>query len=349
MFGIRFVKAEPTTYLMVFERGRVLREGTGLAGFYNATTTTLVAVPVGIQERGFMMEQVTADFQKVTVQGQVTFRVAEPRRLAGLLNFALDRAGKRHASDDPEKLSQRVLKLLEVLSQQSLLALKLPEALRAAGAIAGKIEAGLRAHPELVALGLEIQAVSILAIRPVPETARALEAEAREAILRAADEAVFARRNAAVTQERAIRESELETEIAVEHKKRAIREAQLDAEASVRRRNHALRAADMEADVALETQRQEFVAHNAENTRTLAEAEAHRLKAVMTALESADPRLVQALAAAGMQPAQLIAQAFGGIAEKAERIGQLNVSPELLETLAAATTPVRKVSHAAGR
>jgi hypothetical protein len=34
-----------------------------------------------------------------------------------------------------------------------------------------------------------------------------------------------------------------------------------------------------------------------------------------------------------MQPSQLIAQAFTGIAEKAERIGQLNVSPDLLQSL----------------
>ena len=347
MFGIRFVKVDPTTHLMVFKRGRIVRDGPGLAGFYHARTTTLVAVPVGVQEQGFMLEQVTADFQKVTVQGQATFRVAEPRRLAGLLNFALDRRGRAYASEDPVKLPQRVVKLLEVLSQQALLALTLPEALRAAAAIAGKIEAGLRAHAEIVSLGLEIQAVSILAIRPVPETARALEAEAREAILRSADEAVFARRNAAVTQERAIRESELETEVAVEHKKRAIREAQMEAEASVRRKTHAQRAADMEADIALETKRQDFVVRNADNTRTLAEAEAHRLRAVVSALESADPRVVQALAAAGMQPAQLIAQAFGGIADKAERIGQLNVSPELLQSLAA--VPARKARHDEGR
>ncbi|HBY62113.1 MAG TPA: hypothetical protein DEH78_20015 [Solibacterales bacterium] len=43
--------------------------------------------------------------------------------------------------------------------------------------------------------------------------------------------------------------------------------------------------------------------------------------AVMKAMQDADPRIVQALAAAGMKPDQLIAQAFGGIAEKAERIG----------------------------
>ena len=53
----------------------------------------------------------------------------------------------------------------------------------------------------------------------------------------------------------------------------------------------------------------------------------------MQALEKVDPRIVQALASVGMQPAQLIAQAFGGMAENAGRIGQLNVSPDLLQTL----------------
>ncbi|MDH3321094.1 MAG: SPFH domain-containing protein, partial [Betaproteobacteria bacterium] len=121
-----------------------------------------------------------------------------------------------------------------------------------------------------------------------------------------------------VENERAIRESELDTEIAVGQKKNQFRDA------------------EMQANVALEEKRKEYVARNAHNTRTLAEAEAHRLGAVMKALESADPRIVQALAAAGMQPSQLIAQAFGGIAEKAERIGQLNVSPDLLQSLLAA-------------
>ncbi len=50
-------------------------------------------------------------------------------------------------------------------------------------------------------------------------------------------------------------------------------------------------------------------------------------------MEKSDPRIVQALAASGMQPGQLIAQAFGGIAEKAQHIGQLNMSPELLQSL----------------
>ena len=43
----------------------------------------------------------------------------------------------------------------------------------------------------------------MLAIKPKRHTARALEAEAREALLRRADEAIYSRRNSAVEQERA--------------------------------------------------------------------------------------------------------------------------------------------------
>jgi len=336
MFGLRFVKVAPTTHLMFFRSGRAARQGAGLSGFYYAPTTTLVSVPVGSQEQGFIFEQATSDFQHVTVQGQVTFRVAEPERTAALLNFALDRRGRAYASDDPQKLASRVVKLLEVAVHDAILRLRLVDALRAAADVARIVDAGLKTHPEIVALGLEIQSVAILAIKPTPETSRALEAEAREAILRAADDAVYARRNSAVEQERAIRENELETEIAVEQKKRTIREVQMDAEASVQRKKHELRATAMEADIGLETQRKDFVALNAENAHTLAEAEAHRMRAVMAALQSVDPRIVQAIAAIGMQPAQLVALAFGAIAENAERIGQLNISPELLQSLATA-------------
>jgi hypothetical protein len=100
-----------------------------------------------------------------------------------------------------------------------------------------------------------------------------------------------------------------------------------------------MRRQDMEADIELEEQRRQYVARNADNTRTLAEAEAHRVAAVMQALEKADPRVVQALAAVGMQPGQLIAQAFGGIADKAGKIGQFNISSELLQSLLQSPAP----------
>jgi len=335
MFGLEFVKVDPTQYVMQFRKGQVVKEGPGLSFLYFAPTSSVVAVPTAAVEQGFMFEHVTRDFQAVTVQGQVVFRVKAPKQTAALLNFTLSRDGKRYASDDATKLPFRVVRVVEVLSQQAVKGWPLKEALLASDALADTIARGLSAATEITSLGLEVLTVSVVAIRPTPETAKPLEAEAREAILKAADDAIYARRNAAVEAEREIRESELETQIAVERKQRTVRETQMEAEAAIQERSQALRQKRMEADIALESARRRFVDTNAANTRVLAEAEAHRVGAVMEALKSADPRVVQALAAVGMEPRQLIAQAFGGIAERAEKIGQLNVSPELLAGLLA--------------
>ena len=333
MLGIRYFKAPPTLHVLQYRRGQVVREGAGVAFFYYAPTTTLVGVPVGSQERHFIFEAVTADFQSVTVQGQVSWRVAEPRQLAQLLDFTLRPDGRGWASEDPERLAERVATQAEVIVQQQMQALPLTQALAAAADVAVTMQAQLAAQPEMAALGLQMLGASVIAIKPTPDIARALEAQAREAHLKAADDAVYLRRMAAVEKERAIRENELQTDVAVEHKKRQIQDAQIEAKTAHARSENALRAEQMQADVALEAERRALVQTQAENGRTQAETEAFRVQAVMQAFGQADLRVVQALAAAGMQPGQLIAQAFGDLAGKAERIGQLNVSPDLLQTL----------------
>jgi hypothetical protein len=345
MFGFRFVKVQPTTHLMAFRRGKVIRQGAGFSMFYYSPTTTLVTVPLASREEPFIFEKVTADFQTVTVQGLVSFRIADPVKTAQLLNFAVKPDGRTYESKDPEKLSERVVTAVQILVQKAIQESSLADAIRSAGDLADRVLQHLRDNQEMAALGIELLGLAILAVKPTPETSRALEAKAREAVLREADEAIFARRNAAVENERAIKQSELDTEIAVEQKKRTIRETQMEAEASIRRKKNELRQVDMEADVVVEGRRTEFVRINAENTRTTAEAEAHRLGAVAKALVGLDPRIIQSLTAAGMQPGQLIAQAFVGLSERADKIGQLNLSPDLLQTLMA-QAPVREAVRA---
>jgi hypothetical protein len=337
MFGIRFIKADPTTYLMQVRGGKVVREGAGQSFFYYGPTSSLVAVPVGSQVLPFIFEQVSADFQSVTVQGNLSYRIAEPKKIAGMLNFTLAASGRSYASEDPENLRTRVESAVEVLVQQAVSRRPLRDCLQGAEAVAREVQAALEVRGDIVALGLEMLSCAIVAVRPKAETARALEAEVRENILKAADDAIYARRNAAVENERAIKESELDTEVAVELKQRTIRETRMEAEASIRRKDAELQAADLEARIALEGRRQEFVGLEAENTRTTAEAEAFRIASAMKAIESVDPKVVQALASSGMGPAQLIALAFGSIAENAQRIGQLNMSPDLLQSLMAAS------------
>src|ERR1700674_4065547 len=118
MFGFRFVKTQPTTYLLQYRGGKVVREGAGLSFFFYAPTSSLVAVPIASKDQGFIFEQVTADFQTVTVQGQAAYRVADPRKLATMLNYSLRPDARGYESDDPEKLSHRVIGVVEVLSKQ---------------------------------------------------------------------------------------------------------------------------------------------------------------------------------------------------------------------------------------
>ena len=228
--------------------------------------------------------------------------------------------------------------MVNVLARAELQKLPLREAIRASDGIVEAVKKRLVAAEEITSLGLEILGLSILAIKPVPETARALEAEAREKLFRESDEAIYARRNSAVEQERAIKENELNTEIAVENKKRQIRETQMDAERAVQEKKHLVEKEALAADIGLEGERKKLVALAAENARAEADARAYGVETTMKALATADPKVLQALASTSMKPEQLIAFAFQELAGKAEKIGQLNISPDLLRELMAPAT-----------
>jgi len=281
----------------------------------------------------FIFEEPTADYQTVTLQGQVSYRVVDAKKLASLMNFTLAPNGRDYAADDPENLPQRVINLVHVLARAELEKLPLREAIRAAAGIVQEVKKQLAASDEIASLGLQTLGFSLLAIKPTPDTARALEAETREQLLKEADEAIYARRNSAVEQERAIKENELNTEIAVENKKRQIRETQMDAERAVQEKRHQIERADLEARTGLEGKRKELVALAATNAKTEADTRAYGISTTMQALGKADARTLQVLASTGMKPEQLIAFAFQELAGRADKIGQLNISPDLLREL----------------
>jgi hypothetical protein len=333
MIGFRFIKVQPTTYLLQYRGGQVVREGLGLSFFYYSPTTSLVAVPIASTDVPFIFQETTGDFQAVTIQGQVTYRVGEPKRLAALLNYTLAPNGQTYAAEDPEKLPERVIHVINVLARAELQKLSLREALRASDELVKGVKERLLGSEEITALGLEVLGLSVLAIKPTPETARALEAETREKLFREADEAVYARRNSAVEQERAIKENELNTEIAIETKKRQIRETQMDAERAVQEKEGLLKKEVLESNIGLEERRKSLVALASENAKAEADARAYGVSSTMKALGSADAKILQALAGASMKPEQLIAFAFQELAGKADKIGQLNISPDLLREL----------------
>jgi len=113
MFGFRFIKTQPTQYVIQHRNGRPRREGAGLAFWYFAPSSLIVLVPTASVNEPFIFPEVTADFQEVTVQGQVTYRVADPRRTSALLDFTL-RPNGTYVSEDPQKLSRRLIYQVQV-------------------------------------------------------------------------------------------------------------------------------------------------------------------------------------------------------------------------------------------
>lgn len=332
MFGIRYTKVSPTTYLIQYRNGEAVREGTGLAFFYFAPSASLVSIPMESVDVPFMFREVSADFQEVTVQGQATYRVADPKLLASLMNFTLKASGE-YASEDPGRLPQRVVNAVQVQLRAALQGQNLQALLRESEGLVRAVRDGLRQADGLPSLGLELVSLAVLAIKPTPDTSRALEATVREQILKEADDALYLRRNAAIEQERAVRENELNTEIAVEAKKRQIAEAQMEAERALLDKRQQIQAQEMQGRISQEKDNEALTELRAANARREADAKAYAMGALVGTVRDVDPRILQALALGSAEPGSIIAAAFQDLAQNAGRIGELNISPDLLQQL----------------
>lgn len=333
MFGVRYVKSSPSHYLMQFQNGKVVREGTGLAFFYFAPKSTLVSVPLNAVDIPFMFEETTRDFQAVTLQGQVGYRIVQPKTLAEQQNFVLLPNGG-YASEDPERLPIRVLNAVKAQFRALLQEADLREVLHGTEQLSKTARQGLSAAPSLIALGIEIVDLALLAAKPTPETSRALEAPVREEILKQADDATYARRNAAIAQEQMIKESELRSELVIEQKKRQVRETEVESERVILEKRQEIQTQELAGNVRLEKQNAELVQQQAENQKREAEVRAYAVQTLVEAMKALDPRAQQALLLGQASPETLLALGFQNIADNAAKIGEFNFSPDLLRQLA---------------
>jgi hypothetical protein len=313
MLGFRYLKATPTTHVLHYRGGKIIQEGAGLSFWYFAPTAVIAQVPVSSRDVPFVFNEVTADFQDVTIQGELTCRIRDPKKVAALLDHTVDVHG-RYRSDDPSKLNDRLIHEAQILARSFTQKRPLKEVLVNSDGLVAEVLAGMKSSEGVALLGAEVIGFSIVGIKATPEMAKALQTDAREDLLRRADEAIYARRNAAVELERTIKENELNTEIAVEQKKRQVRESQ------------------MAAEIAVEQQRTSLVAAKVDNERKETESRAAALQAILEPIKSVDWRTLIA-ANSSMDSKLMMSLAFQQLAENAEKIGELNISPDLLQTL----------------
>ncbi|KZY60164.1 NrtR-regulated NrtX [Oleiphilus sp. HI0071] len=333
MFTIKYYKSDASTFVIKTVNGKSKAKGKGLSFFYNAATTSIAALPVNVQEAPFIFNLQTADFQQVSVQGQVSFRLADAEKTAELMNFTLAQDAVSFVSEDPMRLNERVLRVIQVAVQAAIQSSNLRQALGAAESLVSTLDQVLAAAPSLQALGIEVLGVSISNIAPTPETARALEAVAREEILKQSDDAIYGRRKASVEQERTIKEAELETELSVQSKQQEMEERHLENERTLLSQQAKMDQERMQAEIAQEEQRSQFVETKAANSRIEADADKYRISSRMNAFKVLPVENLKAMALANMDPEQLMAMAFESLAQNAGKINELTITPDLFSKM----------------
>ena len=315
---LRHLRAEPTSHVMRYRRGRLVRAGAGLAFWFRPSTTAIAQIPVDDRELPFLFHARSADYQRVTVQGAITFRVGDPALLADRIDFSIDLRSGRWTAEPLEHVGG----LLTQLAQQFVidqLATRELRAILAEGVtpIRARIDGGLAAEPALAQLGLQVVAVRVADVAPTAEVEKALQQPAREEIQTRADEATFARRATAVENERAIGENELANRIEL-----ARRHEQLVAQEGSNERRRAQEAAaarkiGAEADDELER----LAAQRRADTIDLVEQATLRGERERAEIQKAIP--------AGV----LLALALQELAGQIGRVEHLTITPELLTPL----------------
>src|SRR3989304_6717320 len=152
MFGVGYFKGEPTDYLLIFHGKKLARKGAGLAFYYWRASTSIVLIPTSTADTPFIFKETSGNFQAVTVQGHLTYRIVRPEATASILNFRPGPQKRAYRSNDPEKLAQRIVDIVQVNTRSEFQKLMLEEALRRSDEIADRVLTRTKADPALAAM-----------------------------------------------------------------------------------------------------------------------------------------------------------------------------------------------------
>lgn len=335
--AIKYKKFEPTEYVMKIKRGAVIQQGLGLSFFYNTMTTSMMVLPATAFDASFAYDDImTSDFQKINVQGDISYTIADYEKSANMVDFSYKNNKKEYENTLREaklKMVKRIMNLTKVYITKFISTKDVRGVIQSADELAEVLKSALKEDETIQDFGLQVIAVSILGISPQPDTRKALEAATREEILKQQDDAIYKRRNAAIEQERAIKENELNTEIKVAEKEKEKREKEMETKRMMQEKQAELDAKRIANDIKLEEENRKLVDLQTENEKKKSDAKAYDSEVLLRTFAGVDTEVVKALAVSGMDSKSLIAKAFVEIGDKADKIGVLNVSPDLLETL----------------
>ncbi|MGW4889861.1 SPFH domain-containing protein [Streptomyces murinus] len=329
--GWRHLRGTPTAHIRHHRSGQLVHDGPGLSFWFRSLTAALSEIPVDDRELAMTFHARTADFQDVTVQATVTYRIGDPALAAARLDFSVDPDTGAWRGTPLEQLATLLTETAQEHALDVLARTPLSAALTdGVSTVRERLAAGLAAQPRLPDTGIEVVAVRVVALRPEPEVERALRTPAREQIQQEADRATYERRAVAVERERAIAENELASRIELARREEQLveqrgtnarREAEEQAAADAVRADaeaaRTVRLAQAEADKVVRLARAA-----AEQEREVGEARAQARAAWLRVHAEADVATLHALAAMR-------------VAENLPDIGSVTISPDVLTGLLA--------------
>lgn len=316
------LRSDASQHVIRWKNGRRAASGRGLFFWFAPDNASLAEIPLDDREMTLFVKGRSADFQDVTVQGMLGWRVAEPERAADRVDFTISPTRGQFNARPIESIETRLSGIAAQVAIDHLAQASVRELLDAGiEPLRERLTQALTAEPALAEIGVEIVSVRLANLAPSSELERALQTPTFEALQQKADEASYQRRALAVEKERAIAENELANQVEL-----ARREKQLIAEEAGNARNRA------------EGEAQALMIE--------AEAEAGRIRAV----EQAKAEAEQAhMAVYRDLPANvLLGLAARDFAGKLDKIEHVNVTPDMLASLLREFSTARAVPAIAG-
>lgn len=315
---LRHLRSDPSFHILHSKGGRTLHSGRGLSFWFSPLSSSISKIPCDDREQAFVVKARSRDFQEVTCQGVVTYRISDPEKLAGRIDFSIDVHSGDFVKTPLTQLSQLLTQLAQQYAAQQISSKDVRALLDdGTGPVRQNILEKLPKDPALWDLGLDIVSILVERVSPSPALEKALQAQTREAIQQEADKATFERRALAVERERAIEENELKNKIELAKQEEAL---------IVQKGLNETRRSEEEA-------RAKFIASQAkaERSKLEAETEAHTLRLVEQAKLNSER---ERMAIYAELPSQvLLGLAAQELASNLPQIGQLSLSPDLLQLI----------------
>ena len=304
---VRQLRSDNASYIQKFRKGQRVKSGRGLSFWFFPDAASLSEIPMDDRELQFIFSTRSGDFQEVTVQGNVLWRVGEPERLGDRIDFSIDLRTGQHQTLPIDQIQNVITSLAQQYATEYLGSRNIRAILDGSVLpLQARLIEAFNGAATLKDMGLTLIDVRIASISPTMELARALQTPTFEKLQQLADEATFERRALAVEKERAIAENELNTQIELATKKSKL----IEREDENARKQATARAASMKIDSAAE----------ADKIRIIEQARADMDKQLVSAYNGVDPSVLVGLAA----------KEFVG---KVGNIEHLSITPDMLAKL----------------